>query len=144
MTYMEQFPTAESYVLHQITRNRGSQNCISKAGLIRLAEENHVPISNFWSKNEIAEFLMETIGVESLADACEQMGVSSYSFQQKFGISGIDVKLLANRGMLKTTGKGRFSVHGEPHYAPLYSVMQFYLLTPETVQEWLEDLRNVG
>ena len=137
MTYMEQFPTAESYVLHQITRNRGSQNCISKAGLIRLAEENHVPISNF-------EFLMETIGVESLADACEQMGVSSYSFQQKFGISGIDVKLLANRGMLKITGKERFSVHGEPHYAPLYSVMQFYLLTPETVQEWLEDLRNVG
>ena len=144
MTYMEQFPTAESYVLHQITRNRGSQNCISKADLIRLAEENHVPISNFWSKNEIAEFLMETIGVESLADACEQMGVSSYSFQQKFGISGIDVKLLANRGMLKITGKERFSVHGEPHYAPLYSVMQFYLLTPETVQEWLEDLRNVG
>ena len=40
-------------------------------------------------------------------DACEQMGVSSYSFQQKFGISGIDVKLLANRGMLKITGKGR-------------------------------------
>ena len=41
MTYMEQFPTAEAYVLHQITRNRGSQNCISKADLIRLAEENH-------------------------------------------------------------------------------------------------------
>ena len=40
MTYMEQFPTAESYVLHQITRNRGSQNCISKAGLIRLAYFN--------------------------------------------------------------------------------------------------------
>ena len=78
------------------------------------------------------------------ADACKQMGVSSYSFQQKFGISGIDVKLLANRGMLKITGKERFSVHGEPHYAPLYSVMQIYLLTPETVQEWLEDLRNVG
>ena len=85
---------------------------------------------------------METIGVESLADACEQMGVSSYSFQQKFGISGIDVKLLANRGMLKTTGKGRFSVHGEPHYAPLYSVMQFYLLTPELVHEFLKEVQH--
>ncbi len=141
MTYMEQFPTAEAYVLHRITHGKG---VISKDGLVQLAKEHHVPISNFWSKNEIAEFLMETIGVESLADACKQMGVSSYSFQQKFGISGIDVKLLANRGMLKITGKERFSVHGEPHYAPLYSVMQFYLLTPETVQEWLEDLRNVG
>ena len=141
MTYMEQFPTAEAYVLHRITHGKG---VISKDGLVQLAKEHHVPISNFWSKNEIAEFRMETIGVESLADACEQMGVSSYSFQQKFGISGIDVKLLANRGMLKITGKERFSVHGEPHYAPLYSVMQFYLLTPETVQEWLEDLRNVG
>lgn len=58
LTYMEQFPTAEAYVLHQITRNRGSQNCISKADLIRLAEENHVPVSNLWSKSEIAAFLM--------------------------------------------------------------------------------------
>lgn len=141
MTYMEQFPTAEAYVLHRITHGKG---VISKDGLVQLAKEHHIPVSGFWSKNEIAEFLMETIGVENLADACEQMGVSSYSFQQKFGISGIDVKLLANKGMLKITGKERFSVHREPHYAPLYSVMQFYLLTPETVQECLEDLKNVG
>ena len=144
MTYMEQFPTAEAYVLHQITRNRGSQNCISKAGLIRLAEENHVLVSDLWSKSEITAFLMDTIGVEQLTAACSHMGVSSYPFQQKFGITGNDVKQFAKRGLLKITGKERFSVHGEPHYAPLYSVMQFYLLTPETVQEWLEDLRNVG
>ena len=61
MTYMEQFPTAESYVLHRITHGKG---VISKDGLVQLAKEHHVPISNFWSKNEIAEFLMETIGVE--------------------------------------------------------------------------------
>lgn len=139
MTYMEQFPTAEAYVLHRITHGKG---VISKDRLVQLAKEHHVPISNFWSKNEIAEFLMETIGVESLADACEQMGVSSYSFQQKFGISGIDVKLLANRGMLKITGKERFSVHGEPHYAPLYSVIQFYLLTPEMVHKSLKEMQH--
>ncbi len=133
MTYMEQFPTAEAYVLHRITHGKG---VISKDGLVQLAKEHHVPVSDLWSKNEIAAFLMETTGVESLADACEQMGVSSYSFQQKFGLSGIDVKLLASKGMLKITGKGRFSVHGEPHYAPLYSVMQYYTLTPEQVQEW--------
>ena len=75
MTYMEQFPTAKAYVLHRITHGKG---VISKDGLVQLAKEHNVPISNFWSKNEIAEFLMETIGVESLADACEQMGVSSY------------------------------------------------------------------
>ena len=78
MTYMEQFPTAEAYVLHQITRNRGSQNCISKADLIRLAEENHVPVSNLWSKSEIAAFLMDAIGVEKLANACSHMGIFKY------------------------------------------------------------------
>ena len=80
MTYMEQFPTAEAYVLHQITRNRGSQNCISKADLIRLAEENHVPVSNLWSKSEIAAFLMDAIGVEKLClqpYGCEFLSVSA-------------------------------------------------------------------
>ena len=141
MTYMEQFPTAEAYVLHRITHGKG---VISKDGLVQLAKEHHVPISYFWSKTALAEYLKETYEVESHAEACKQKGGRSISIQQKIGISGIDVKLLANRGMLKITGKERFSVHGEPHYAPLYSVMQFYLLTPETVQEWLEDLRNVG
>ena len=74
MTYMEQFPTAEAYVLHRITHGKG---VISKDGLVQLAKEHHVPVSDLWSKNEIAAFLMETTGVESLADACEQMGVSS-------------------------------------------------------------------
>ncbi len=136
MTYMEQFPTAEAYVLHQITRNRGSQNCISKAGLIRLAEENHVPVSNLWSKSEIAAFLMDAIGVEKLANACSHMGVSSYPFQQKFGITGNDVKQFAKRGLLKITGNERFLSHGEAHYASLYSVVQYYTLTLEQVQEW--------
>ena len=136
MTYMEQFPTAESYVLHQITRNRGSQNCISKAGLIRLAEENHVLVSDLWSKSEITAFLMDTIGVEQLAAACSHMGVSSYSFQQKFGITGNDVKQFAKRGLLKITGNERFLSHGEAHYALRYSVMQYYTLIPEQVQEW--------
>ena len=29
-----------------------------------------------------------------------------------------------------------------PHYAPLYSVMQFYLLTPELVHEFLKEVQH--
>ena len=104
--------------------------------VIRLAEENHVPVSNLWSKSEIAAFLMDAIGVEKLANACSHMGVSSYPFQQKFGITGNDVKQFAKRGLLKITGNERFLSHGEAHYASLYSVVQYYTLTLEQVQEW--------
>lgn len=86
--------------------------------------------------SEIAAFLMDAIGVEKLANACSHMGVSSYPFQQKFGITGNDVKQFAKRGLLKITGNERFLSHGEAHYASLYSVMQYYTLTPEQVQEW--------
>lgn len=133
------FQTQES---SEIELNMGTENCIDKIQLLKLAEENDFSFEPDISKEKIAKILMQQIGAEALADKCSHMGVSSYNFQQKFGITNADVKLLAQTGFLKVTGTERYRSFGRYRYASLYSVFQYFQLTPTEVQKQLKQAKE--
>lgn len=137
MNYMDYFLTPEAYLLHQISANK---DCITKDKLMQLAKENQLKASPDSEKGVVAEALLEKMGAPWLAGQCEHFGVSSYSFQQKFGITNDDVKHLAKVGFLEITGSERFRTNGHYKYADLYSVFQFYQLEKSEIERFLEEL----
>ncbi len=136
--YLESFDSPEEYIIHRICLNMGTENCINKIQLLKLAEENGFSFDPDNSKEKIAKMVMQQIGAEALAKECRSMGVSSYNFQQKFGITNADVKLLAQTGFLKVTGTERYRTFNGYRYASLYSVFQYFQLTKQDIQKRLE------
>lgn len=135
--YLELFDSPDAYIVHRISLNMGTESCMDKMQLMKLAEENGCPCDPSMSKEEIAEMLIKRIGAKALAKKCNHMGVSGYSFQQKFGITNADVKMLAQVGFLKVTGIERYGTNGRYCYANLYSVFQYFQLTQDKVQKLL-------
>lgn len=139
--YMDQFTTPEEYLLYQISLNKGANSCIMKEKLLRLAAENQINATAENKKWEIAQALLSKKGAKWLAEQCEHFGVPSYCFQKKFGIRNSDVKQLARSGFLEITGSERFTtMYGVTNYASLYSVFQYYSLTPSALGKALREL----
>ncbi len=140
--YMELFQSPEEYIIHRIGLNMGTHSCIAKTRLLQLARENGIFIDPDTNKVKIARIVMRKIGAEALAKECQSMGVSSYNFQQKFGITNADVKLLAQTEFLKVTGTERYRTFNGYRYASLYSVFQYFQLTPADVQKQLKQAKE--
>ena len=133
----EKFPTPYDYIKRQIVANKGTQNSIMKDKLIELAKKNGVLVEKSDTKEMIFVNLVEKMPLEDIVAECN-IGIGSFAFQQKFGITGADVKKMAEKGFIKVTGKEYFRAYGQSLYANLYSVFDYYRLTSDEVHKWLQ------
>lgn len=136
--YMDQFSGPEEFIRREVLANRGTQNIIDKSDLLYMVASNpEVQDRNLeeLSKAELFDFLIELEG----ADACTKfaVGVSSHSWQLKFGIEHKDVLKMAKKGFIATTGEQRFWAFGRYCYAKTYSPYDYFRLTTEEVHAWL-------
>lgn len=136
--YMEQFNSPEEFIRHEICAHRGTENVIHKDALIAVAHSLGVEVdSKKMTKDEIYLQMRKSVSVEDIATHCQHLGVSSLSFQQKFGITHEEVKRMARFGFIKITGSRRIRLYGKYRNADLYSVFDYFRLSQEDVDEWL-------
>ena len=121
--FMDRYSSPDEYIRAEICANRGPQNVMQKDTLLYLLEAAHMKADPKATKGE----------------RCEHLGVSSRSWQLKFGISNDDVRYMALAGYITVTGKVRFRGWGRMQEAPLYSVFDYFRLSKEDVQQWLLD-----
>lgn len=137
--FMNQFHSPEEYIRHEICANRGTQNVIDKSDLASLVRSFGIEVNEKkMSKEDLYLLLCEKISVEEIAEKCLHLGVNSYFFQQKFGITHNEVKRMARLGFLKVTGSKCFRMYGKYRHADVYSVFDYFWLTKDEVDVWLE------
>lgn len=135
------YKSIEDLVITKITQNRGTQNFISSYALVELAHEigiNDLP--KRVDKKTVALRIADIVGYSELAHMAH-VGVSSYELQQRFGISGAEVKRMATKGFLTVVGKERFRMYGKQCEANLYSLEDYFREEDEVIQ-WLVDNRR--
>lgn len=132
----EEFKTAEEYLDWLFLSNRGTENFVKKDDLKRLAQSYKLPFTDTATKEELYNLILSCVTHRELARKFNA-GVSSYEYQHKFNISGEEVKRMERLGFISITGQKTFHAYGKYLKAPLYDVFEFYLLTPEYVQEIL-------
>ncbi len=138
-TFMDQFHSPEEYIRHEICANRGTQNVIDKSDLASLVRSFGIEVNEKkMSKEDIYLLLCEKLSVEEIAEHCLHLGVSSYSFQQKFGITNAEIKRMARCGFIKVTGSQRIRLYGKYRNADLYSIFDYFRLTKDGANAWLE------
>ncbi len=137
--YMDCFSTPEEFIRAEVLANRGTQNIISKQELYEMvAFHPRTPKESSFekmSKEELLDKLVEWDGVKVYEQF--ECGVSSRSFQLKFGIEHKDVLKMAKAGFISVTGEYRFRKFGKYLYAKTYSPYDYFRLTPEEVHTWL-------
>lgn len=135
--YMDQFNSPEEFI-RQICANRGTQNVIDKDGLVALARSFSIEVDEKkLTKDEIYLRMRKSVSVEDIVAHCQHIGVSSFGFQQKFGITHEEVKRMARFGFIKVTGSQRIRLYGKYRNTDLYSVFDYFRLSQEDVDEWL-------
>lgn len=135
--YMDRFETPEEFIRAEILANRGSNNIVDKAGLLEVAEwkaRENEDLSKL-SKAELFDWIVEQYG--KTAYWMFPVGVSSISFQLKFGITHKEVLKLAKAGILTVTGERKFRKYGKYLYAKTYSAFDYFRLTQEEVRKAL-------
>lgn len=133
--YMDRFATPEQFIRAEVIANRGTQSIATKVGLL---EEVILPPNEdaaAKTKAEIFDLMVEQIG--DRAYTLFPVGVSSLSYQLKFGITHKDVLKMAKHGFIAVTGEQRFRMYGKYCYAKTYSPYDYFRLTPEEVHAWL-------
>lgn len=136
--YMDRFSTAEEFIRAEILANRGSNNIVDKSVLLETAEwkaEMGEDLSKL-SKAELFDKIVEQYG--NAAYTMFPVGVSSFSFQLKFGIAHKDVLKLAKSGVLTVTGERQFRKYGKYLYAKTYSAFDYFRLTQEDIRKALD------
>lgn len=136
--YMDRFTTPEEFIRAEILANRGSNNIVDKSVLLevlgwRAGEGEYL---RRLSKAELFDRIVDQYG--SQAYAMFPVGVSSISFQLKFGITHNDVLKLAKAGILTVTGWRNFRKYGKYLYAKTCSAFDYFRLTPEEVHKALD------
>lgn len=137
--FMDCYLSPDEYIRAEICANRGPQNVMQKDTLLYLLEAAHMKADPKATKGELYDQLRKEMTVEEIAARCKHLGVSSRSWQLKFGISNDDVRYMALAGYITVTGKVRFRGWGRMQEAPLYSVFDYFRLSKEDVQQWLLD-----
>lgn len=136
--YMSNFKSPEEFIRHEICANRGTQNVIDKDELAALARSFGIEVDEKkLTKDEIYLCMRKSVSVEDIASHCQHLGVSSFNFRQKFGITHEEVKRMARFGFIKITGSQRIRLYGKYRNAALYSVFDYFRLSQEDVDEWL-------
>ena len=132
----EECPTPFDCIKKLISQNKGTQNSIMKSDLLKLAEANGISVKGSDTKAAIFTALAEKMPLEAIAEKCN-IGVSSRNIQQKFGVKNAEVKRMANKGLIRITGKEKYCRFGTTFTANLYSIFDFYRLSCADVQAWL-------
>lgn len=137
--YMDRFSTPEEYIRTEILSNRGTQNIADKSELAHFiaTDADEEKMLAKLSKDVLFDKLVELKGDE--AYRMFPVGVSSYSFQLKFGITNADVKRMAQGGIIRATGKVRFRKFGKYLYADTCDPYAYFRLTAEEVHAWLKE-----
>lgn len=136
--YMDRFETPEEFIRAEILANRGSNNIVDKAELLEVADlkaDMGEDLSKL-SKAELFDKIVEQYG--NAAYTMFPVGVTSYCFQLKFGITHKKVLDLARAGVLTVTGERLFHKWGRYCVAKTYSAFDYFRLTPEEIREALD------
>jgi len=136
--YMDQFATPEEFIRWEVLANRGTRNIVDKSDLLDMVESHPEAQDrelDKLSKAELFDLWIELEGAEAYTDFA--VGVSSRSWQLKFGIEHKDVLKMAKKGFIATTGQVEFRKYGQYLYAKTYSPYDYFRLTPEEVHAWL-------
>ncbi len=137
--FMDRFNSPEEFIRYEICANKGTQNVVDKADLAALIRSFGFEIDERkLTKADMYLLLKDAISIEEIADHCLHLGVSTYCFQQKFGIAHDEVKRMARLGFLKVTGSVRFRMYGKYRHADVYSVFDYFRLTKDEVAVWLK------
>ena len=135
--FMDKYSTPEEFIRAEILANRGTKNIADKAVLIwhlQQASDEDRDYSSL-TKAELFDRLVALLGEK--AYTLYPVGVSSLSFQLKFGIGHKDVLKMAKAGFITATGETEFRMYGKTCYAKTYSPFEYFRLTPEEVHAWL-------
>lgn len=136
--YMDQFKSPKEFIQHEICSNRGSQNVIKKSDLTVLVRSFGIEVDERkMTKADMYLLLKDAISIEKIANHCLHLGVSSYSFQQKFDVTNAEVKRMARLGFIQVTGSKRIRMYGKYRNADLYSIFDYFRLTKNEVGAWL-------
>lgn len=138
--YMDQFSSPEEFIRAEVLANRGTQSIATKDDLILAIEEaKYIPGKDYsqLTKAQLFDSLVELVGDK--AYTMFPVGVSSFSFQLKYGIEHKDVLKLAKGGVITVTGEKRFRKYGKYLYAKTYSPFDYFRLTPEYIHGWLAE-----
>ncbi len=135
----EHYKTPTEYIIAELNKNKGTQNNVMKCELLDKAKELEIEFDEKKiDKSELIDRIIEKIGVEAIAE-CYGVGIGSYHWQQKFGITNADVKKMAKKGFIKITGQERYRAYGKYLWANLYSVFQYYQFSSEEIHRWLNN-----
>lgn len=135
--YMDRFESPEEFIRSEILANRGSNNIVDKAVLLIAAcqkSKEDEDLSKL-SKAELFDRIVEQYG--NAAYTMFPVGVTSFSFQVKFGITHKEVLQLAKTGVLTVTGERKFRKYGKYLYTKVYSAFDYFRLTPDEVHKHL-------
>lgn len=142
MFCIEDCKTPEDAVLALICQKRGTQNFIQLDELVSVAKEYGITeFTKPLRKAALAEQLIPLVDCHAFSIKYG-IGVKSIDLQKKFGITNAQVKKLAKAEVFKVVGKEQFRAFGKYKYAPLYDIWQYFEMTPEKVQQKLEQLQK--
>lgn len=139
--YSLNYTTPEEFVIAECSKNKGTQNNVMLRVLLAEADALKIEVSKSVTKKELIKLIIEKIGAKAFAEKYK-VGVSSYHWQQKFGITNEQLRKLARKGFIQVTGKERFRIYGQTRYANLYDAFQFFELSIEDVQKLLSDSKR--
>ena len=139
--YSLKYNTPKEFIIAECSKNKGTQNNVMLSDLVAEADALKIEVSKSVTKKELVKLIIEKIGEKAFAEKYK-VGISSYHWQQKFGITNEQLRKLARKGFIRVTGKERFRIYGETRYANLYDVFQFFELTIEDVQKWLSESKS--
>lgn len=121
--------------------NRGTKSIVTKADLWRVCKLLYTENVDENSTKEIMiDALINDLGVKGFAEVFyhQGLGVSSIEYQQKFNISGDEVKRMERLGFIHIVGERNFRKYGKQLKAPVYDVFEFYSLTTDKVKWFLQ------
>ncbi len=137
--FMDKYKSPEEYIRSAVLANLGTDSIVTKADLTTLIVERDQTERDYskMTKAELYDLLAELMGDSIYTHF--PVGVSSYSFQQKFNITHKDVQKMEKKGFIRATGEVRFRAYGQNRYAKTYDPYAYYRLTATEVHAWLEE-----
>lgn len=141
MAIPSKYKSPEEFIRAELLTNRGSQNICSKNDLAALLAEIDSSVDTTGlSKTELVDRLIDQMG--SRFYKLFPVGISSYSWQERFEITNKQVKQLAAAGYISVTAQKTFRKFGKELTAPLYDPYAFYAMTKEQIHEILNQLEE--
>lgn len=136
--YMDRFSTPEEFIRAEILANRGSNNIVDKSVLLEAVGWKALEGEDLskLSKAQLFDRLVEQYG--NAAYTMFPVGITSYCFQLKFGITHKNVLDLAKAGVITVTGERLFHKWGRYCVAKTYSAFDYFRLTQEDIRKALD------